>query len=66
MIIFEVWEDEDEITLSTPENIKLHKEKGLLSSNSKFLYQIEAKNYEEAMSFHYQKIGLDLYKPIKG
>lgn len=65
MIIFEVWEDDDEITLSTPENIKLHKEKGLLSRNSKFLYQIEAKNYEAAMSIHYQKMDFDLYKPIK-
>lgn len=65
MIIFEAWEDDEGVTFSTQENIKDHKKKGLLSSSAKLLHQIEAKNYEEAMVLHHQKMGWDPYKPMK-
>jgi|GEM_PF-2163427 hypothetical protein len=65
MIIFEAWEDDGGVTFSTPENISDFKQKGLLSGSAKFLHYIHAKDYEEAMALHHQKMGWEPYKPMK-
>jgi hypothetical protein len=64
-MFFEVWEDEDGTTLSTVENIVELKNKGLLAKSAKFLYKLEADNYEVAMIKHYHKMGWEPYKPEK-
>lgn len=63
--IYEAWSDDDGTTFATMEGIKKQKEKGLLSENAKFLYAIEAENYEEAITAHHIKMGWDPYKSIE-
>ena len=63
-MIFEAWEQYGQIMLSTPENILDHKKKGLVSSDAKLLYRIEANNYIEAKIVHHQKMGWEPYKPM--
>lgn len=65
MTIFEAWEDEEGITFSTKANIIGYKKIGLLSEKAKFLYQIEASSYKEAMELHHQKMGWEPYKQMK-
>lgn len=63
-LIFEVWEDDESVMLSTPENILEHKKNGLFVGRPKLLYKIEADTYEEAMAIHHIKSGLEPYKPL--
>ncbi len=63
MTIFEAWEDEDGVTLSTINNIAALKNKGLISKNAKRLYQIKANHHEEAMVEHHHRMGWEAYRP---
>lgn len=64
MIIFEAWEDENGITFTTKENIVDFRSKSLISNDAKFLYQIEAASYEEAMTLHHIKMEWEPYIPL--
>jgi hypothetical protein len=64
MIIFEAWEDENGITFTTRENFFDFKDKNLISSDARFLHQIEASTYEEAMMQHHIKMKWEPYSPL--
>lgn len=64
MIIFEAWEDENGVTFTTRENIVDFKYKNLVSCDARFLHQIEACTYEEAMTQHNIKMKWESYSPL--
>ena len=65
MIVFEAWEDSGSVTFTTQDNIEDHKRKGLLSAKAKLLYQLDANDYDEAMTMHHKKMGWEPYKPTQ-
>jgi len=60
---FEVWKDEDGVTLTDNEGIKDLKQKQLFSGQPKLLYKISADTPEEAMAVHHIKMGWEPFRP---
>jgi hypothetical protein len=64
--IYVLWEDpvHDMSVLATPADIQSDIERGLLSIESKQVFQIEANTYEEAMAVRNIRLGYDPYRPV--
>jgi hypothetical protein len=64
--IYEAWEDPEDnsITFARVESIEYQRSKGLISTNAKLLYRVEAHTYEEAMTIHHEKMGWEPYQPL--
>lgn len=66
--VFEAWIETGaeamEITLGTPEQIRLYRAQGLLADTAQLLHRIEADTPEEAKAVHHIKMGWEPYKPM--
>ena len=64
--VFEAWQDEPtcSITFAPPDAIAGERASGSISGEAKFLYQVEADTYEEAMAVHHIKMGWGPYVPM--
>ena len=66
--VYEAWAQESagtwvSITFATADGIQDHRVRGLLASDAKLMYRIEADTLEEAQAVHHIKMGWAPYKP---
>jgi len=63
--LFEAWQvTETQLLFASADSIAEQRAKGLIGSDAKLLYFIEADTWEEACAIHYLRAGFGPYKPV--